>query len=65
MKKFTVFADYVATVIVGEIEAESAEEAVAKLADNAELSVPLCCDCEQYFIESPKLTDGGIYAYPE
>ncbi len=40
MKKFTVFADYVATVIVGEIEADSAEEAVAKLADNAESSIP-------------------------
>ena len=40
MKKFTVFADYVATVIVGEIEADSAEEAVANLPDNAEKSIP-------------------------
>lgn len=65
MKKFTVFADYVATAIIGEIEAESEEEAVKKLADKVESNMPLCYDCEQYFIDSPKLADGGIYAYSE
>ncbi len=65
MKKFTVFADYVATVIVGEVEAENAEEAVEKLADKVEYNMSLCCECKQNFIDSPRLTDDGIYAYPE
>ncbi len=64
--KYTVYADYVATVIVGEVEAESAEEAVKKLAGEVEQHIPLCCECEEHFIDSPTLADdGGIYAYPE
>ena len=31
MAKYIVFADYVATKIIGEVEADSKEEAVAKL----------------------------------
>ncbi len=35
------------TVIVGEIEAESKEEAVQKLRDEVEEHIPLCCECEE------------------
>lgn len=62
MKKYTVYADYVATVIVGEVEAESKEEAVAKLRDEVEEHIPLCCECEEHFIDNPALADDGVYA---
>lgn len=62
MKKYVVYADYVATAIIGEVEAESKEEAVSKMMDNVEGHIPLCCECEEHFVDSPALVDGGVYA---
>ena len=62
MKKYTVFADYVATKIVGEVVADSKEEAVEKLKDKVEMNISLCRDCEENFIDGLRIPDGGIYA---
>ena len=62
MKKYTVFADYVATKIVGEVVADNKEEAVDKLKDKVEMNLSLCMDCEENFIDGLRIPDGGIYA---
>lgn len=62
MAKYLVFADYVATKIIGEVEADSKEEAVAKLGNQADSYISLCTQCEEEFVEGLRIPEGGIYA---
>lgn len=62
MAKYIVFADYVATKIIGEVDADSKEEAVAKLRNQADDYISLCTQCEEEFIDGLRLPDGGMYA---
>lgn len=61
-EKYIVFADYVATKIVGETLASSKEEAVEKLKGNVDSYISLCTDCEEQFIEGLRISECGIYA---
>lgn len=62
MAKYRVYADYIATKIVGEVEANSKEEAIDMLREKAGYSGGLCYQCQKEFLDDAMLDDESFDA---
>lgn len=62
MPRYRVYADYIMTKILGEVEAESKEEAIEKLMDRADPQAGLCYQCQEDFVDDAMLMDDGFDA---